>query len=200
MPPQNLPPQKCQILALRSTGSLAFSNLVCHFVSDICTLVLLWRNQGTVFRFSRNVAQVSKQVPTSTRLLLENRKATFVKNTWPNHSKTSFEEKQHKKTCTWYKMHRLVPTQTFQNNHTEKGKGLWKVSSLSWLLTSISLNPEHLRLPGKYKMIFSRWSTLKMFSTETAFEAQESSAYSPSLHFLPSFRRHHLLLSVSKLR
>lgn len=84
--------------------------------------------------------------------------------------------------CTGCSKHKL-----FKIIAQKKEKDSEKVSSLSWLLTSISLNPEHLRLPGKYKMIFSRWSTLKMFSTETSFEAQESSAYSPSLHFLPSF-------------
>lgn len=56
-----------------------------------------------------------------------------------------------------------------------------KVCRLKSVVTSISLNPCVSTNLKKYKMIFSRQSALKMFSTETPFEVQESSAYSPPL-------------------
>lgn len=56
-----------------------------------------------------------------------------------------------------------------------------KVCRLKSVVTSISLNPCVSTNLKKYKTIFSRQSALKMFSTETPFEVQESSAYSPPL-------------------
>ena len=66
-----------------------------------------------------------------------------------------------------------------------------KFCRLKSVVTSISLNPRvatnlkkkkrKKKREKKYKMIFSRQSALKMFSTETPFKVQESSAYSPPL-------------------
>lgn len=56
-----------------------------------------------------------------------------------------------------------------------------KVCCLKSVVTAISLNPCVSTNLKKYKMIFSRQQALKMFSTETPFEVQESSAYSPPL-------------------